>query len=203
MTSALSAIDAILDFWFGPLDDAGLASEAHAKRWFAKDPAFDRQIRVRFGAEHANVRAGRRDDWLESDRGWVAQVIVLDQFSRNLYRDGARMFEADERGLGLARASIEAGRDLRCPTDHRAFLYLPLMHSESLADQLECVHRFEAQLAGLVGAARVRIEGNLRFARMHRDVVARFGRFPHRNALLGRRSTREEEEFLREPGSSF
>jgi uncharacterized protein (DUF924 family) len=185
----------ILAFWLGDLDPEGLASPAKRERWWKKDPAFDDEIRRRFGAEHAAVAAGRREAWRATPRGRVAEVVVLDQFSRNLFRDAT--------ALELAGRSIALGDESALETDERAFLYMPWMHSESLRDQERCLELFESLARSRTGAARDRIEGNLRFAQAHRDVIARFGRFPHRNALLGRPSTPEELAFLEQPGSSF
>ena len=188
------AIDDVWSFWFGKLDLTGDASPAVAKRWWTKDPAFDQEIRERFGDLHFSVVAGEREAWREEMRGALAYVIVLDQFSRNMYRDTPGMFASDEQALAAARDAVARGLDQQAPRAPRSFFYLPYMHSEELADQDECVALFER----LQGAAY-----NLMFAEKHRDIIRRFGRFPHRNAILGRVSTPEEEAFLREPGSSF
>lgn len=196
-------IEKVLAFWLGELDADGLAPAALAERWWRKDPDFDALIRARFGALHAAVAAGRHEDWLASPRGRLAQIIVLDQLSRNLFRDTARMFAWDERALTLAHDGLARHDPAQLATDERVFLYMPLMHSESLADQERCVALFESLAAGLTGHARARIDRNLDFARRHRDIVARFGRFPHRNALLARTSSEAEKAFLEQPGSSF
>ena len=193
----------VLSFWFGDLDADGLAAPDRAGRWWTKNPDFDAEIRDRFGAEHAAVAAGLREGWRATARGRLAEVVVLDQFSRNLFRGTARMYAWDATAIALAERALALGDDSRLATDECAFLYMPFMHSESLADQARCVALFEAHAASLSDRARERIEGNLRFALDHRDIVARFGRFPHRNALLGRISTPDEETFLRQPGSSF
>lgn len=172
----------VLDFWF-----------SDPSRWWKKDPAFDEEIRQKFGQLHAEIDAGEHEDWLKTPEGALAYVIVLDQFSRNMFRGTGRMFASDERALSAAQRAIAAGHDQALPRERRTFLYMPFMHSEDLAIQ----ERSMALFASL-GA-----EENLSFARQHRDIVARFGRFPHRNALLGRESTAEELEFLRQPGSSF
>lgn len=193
----------VLAFWFGDLDGDGLAAPDRSERWWSKRAEFDDAIRGRFGAEHAAVAAGRREGWRATARGRLAEVVVLDQFSRNLFRETARMYAWDAIALALAERALALGDDSRLATDECAFLYMPFMHSESLTDQARCVALFEAHAASRTGRARERIEGNLRFAIAHLDIVARFGRFPHRNALLGRASTPEEAEFLRQPGSSF
>jgi uncharacterized protein (DUF924 family) len=199
----VEAPEEILSFWFGALDADGRADEAHAKRWWTADPAFDQEVRDRFADEHAAVVGGHRDRWLPSPRGRLAYVIVLDQFSRNLFRDSEDMFAYDERALDAALGGIERGCDRLVTGDERSFYYLPLMHSELLPVQDRCCALFTALRDGSDGANRERAAYSLDFARRHRDIIARFGRFPHRNAILGRVSTAEEAAFLEQPGSRF
>ena len=194
---------AVLDFWLGALDDDGLASPAHAELWWKKDESFDESIRVRFALTHARAVAGKLDAWTETPRGRLALVVVLDQFSRNMFRGRPGMFAADGQAVELVRAALGAGLDAELETDERVFLYLPLMHSELLDDQDRCVARFEELVGSATPRARQRLEQNLAYAIAHRDVVARFGRFPHRNTILDRKSTQAEREFLQRPGSSF
>jgi uncharacterized protein (DUF924 family) len=195
--------DDVLDFWLGPLDEEGLADDAHSARWWQKNPDFDETLRQRFAVAHAQAVAGRFDGWTSTPRGRVALVVLLDQFSRNMFRGRPGMFAADAQARELSLAGIDAGEDRVLVTDERVFLYLPLMHSEDLGLQERSVTLFEGLSAQASGRARDRISNNLRYAVAHRDIVARFGRFPHRNAVLGRPSTPEELEFLRQPGSSF
>jgi len=169
--------NAILAFWL----------EAGPKNWWGKDDAFDAEIAERFGDIHADAMAGRLDAWPLTANGALALIIVLDQFSRNLFRDDARAFAADHIALAMADAALAESFDHQVENALRAFFYLPFMHSERLADQERCVALFET----LAGA-----EENLKFAIIHRDVIARFGRFPHRNAVLGRTTTPEEQAFL-------
>jgi uncharacterized protein (DUF924 family) len=176
--------EAVIAFWFVPGGDA---------RWFAADPAFDEEIRSRFGALVEQALAGDLADWTASARGALALCLVLDQFPRNIWRGSPRAFSCDAMARSVARDAIAAGHDRELPPDQRAFLYLPLEHSEDLADQDACVALLRA-----LGDSRL-----LDYAQRHRDIVARFGRFPHRNAVLGRTSTAEESEFLQQPGSSF
>jgi uncharacterized protein (DUF924 family) len=180
-TSTLPASGDVLTFWFADPD-----------RWWKKDPAFDAEIRDRFLALHEAIERDERADWLETPRGTLAYVVVLDQFSRNMFRDSARMYESDARALAAARAALDRGMDRSLSREERMFLCMPFMHSELLADQDRCVELL----------ASTRPEW-VRYAEMHRDIVRRFNRFPHRNALLGRPSTPEELEFLKQPGSSF
>lgn len=184
----------MLRFWFGALDEQGDAAPATMRRWFMKDAAFDDEIRGRFGALHAAVAAGETRAWRTSTRGALADVIVLDQFSRNMFRDTPAMFATDAQALAIAKDAVARGLDREAPRGPRAFFYLPYMHSEELADQDACVDLFAADPA---------YAQNLDFAERHRAIIRRFGRFPHRNAILGRPSTPDEDAFLREPGSSF
>jgi uncharacterized protein (DUF924 family) len=195
--------DAVLDFWFATLDADGRATAATTARWFTRDAAFDAELRARFLPLLRSLVAGEHRDWLETPRACVAFVVVLDQFSRNLFRGSAESFAADPLALAAARAALERGFDRALPTDPRAFLYMPFMHSESLADQDRCVELFAALDAELTAAGKAGVPNNLRYARLHRDVIARFGRFPHRNAWLGRPSTPEELAYLAEPGAGF
>jgi len=180
----MSEIADVLTFWY---------EECTPEDWFKKDAAFDAALRERFGALHDRAAAGACDSWADSADGALALVLVLDQFSRNLYRDDPRAFAQDEKALGVARSAIAAGFDQEQPHDRRHFLYIPFEHSEILADQEEGVAHFERH-----GDAET-----LRYAIAHRDIIQRFGRFPHRNACLGRTSTDEETAFLKTPGSSF
>lgn len=193
----------VLAFWFGDLDEDGLASPAQQKRWFTKDPEFDREIEDRFGVVHVQLLEDFHRDWQRTPRGRLAAVIVLDQFSRNMYRDTPGMFVADPIALAMTNAALEAGEDTALRGDQRAFLYMPLMHAEDLAAQDRCVALFQAWHDASDGRLRERLALNLHFAILHRDIVARFGRFPHRNENLGRTSTPEELAFLQEPNSSF
>jgi uncharacterized protein (DUF924 family) len=174
--------DDVLQFWF-----------ADPARWWRKDPAFDAEIRTRFQDLHRAVARGAHEDWRATPRGALAYVVVLDQFSRNMYRDTAGMFAGDAQAVAAARAAVDRGDDRALADTERMFLYMPLMHSEQLADQERCVDLFRA-----LGRS-----SELKYAEQHRDIVRRFGRFPHRNQLLGRASTPDEVEFLKQPGSSF
>lgn len=182
---------AIVDFWFG--------SPPHRSRseWFTKNAGFDQRVRDRFHADYVAAAAGELKGWLSSADGSLAYTILLDQFPRNMFRGTPRAFAADDLALAAARSSIDRGFDHALSPLQRAFVYLPFEHSENLADQQRAVELFE----GLRGDAEA--AGMVDYARRHRDVIARFGRFPHRNAILGRASTPEEQAFLRKPGSSF
>jgi uncharacterized protein (DUF924 family) len=193
----------VLTFWFGTLDASGCADAAHAERWWKKNQAFDEELRHRFGPLHEAVANGDHDDWLSSPRGRLAYVIVLDQFSRNMFRDTARMYAYDDLALAAARNGIVADADKMLKHDERIFLYMPFQHSEDLADQELAVALFERMTEGLSGDDLKRAEDNVVYAERHRDIVKSFGRFPHRNRLLGRATTPEEAQFLTQPNSSF
>jgi len=185
----------VLDFWFG-----APGSEDHGrqrKEWFVKDAAFDAQIRERFAALHGRAHAGELKHWDASPEGLLALIVVLDQFSRNMYRDTPQSFASDAQALAAARKMVERGWDMDLPPVLRSFVYLPYEHSENLVTQDEALRLFQRVLEDPALADLPE------WARKHREVVRRFGRFPHRNAILGRESTPEEEEFLREPGSRF
>jgi len=172
----------ILRFWF----------EEHAKDWFVKNPAFDAEIRARFLALHEAAAAGLLAHWADDPRSCLALTIVLDQFPRNMFRGEARAFATDAQALAAARVILARGWNSQMTQAEQLFAYLPFEHSESLADQVLCCELMKAFDAE-----------QLRYAIRHREIIERFGRFPHRNAILGRESTPAELEFLRQPGSAF
>lgn len=192
MTQA--AQQAILDFWFGAPDSATYG--ATRNRWFRKDAAFDDELRTRFGAALATALAGGFADWT-APRAALARVLLLDQFTRNCYRDSARAFAGDPQALAAATAAVDREQDRELVPVERWFLYMPFQHAESAAAQRRSLALF-ARLWHEAGLA-----DPLRWAERHAAIIERFGRFPHRNALLGRASTPEEAAFLETPGSSF
>ena len=181
----------ILDFWFPP------GTSGERREWFQKDPAFDGEIRERFGTALAAGLAGAFGDWCTSPRGALARIVLLDQYTRNAFRDTPAAFAGDPAALATAEDAIARGFDRELVPRERAFMYMPLEHSESLPVQERSVALFAAL------AADTGLDSQLPWAERHRDIVRRFGRFPHRNDLLGRASTPEEIEFLKEPGSRF
>lgn len=174
----------VLHFWF---------DEATPAQLFKKDAAFDAEIRARFGATHQAAVHGELAAWRDTPEGRLAEIIVLDQFSRNLFRDDARAFATDGMALVLAQEAIRAGADRAIPSARLAFLYMPFMHSESHAIHAEATRLFR----------QPGLEDNYKFELKHRAIIDRFGRYPHRNRVLGRASTPEELAFLEQPGSSF
>jgi uncharacterized protein (DUF924 family) len=184
----------VLRYWFGGPGEPDYLQPRNF--WFTKSEATDRAIAGRFGAAVEAALAGEFGEWAASPRGALALIIVLDQFTRNVFRGTARAFAGDDRALSLARELVDTGQDRALGPVERWFAYMPFEHSERLVDQHEAVRLFEQLAADGV-------DSPLEWARRHFDVIARFGRFPHRNAILGRASTAEEIEFLKQPGSGF
>jgi len=176
--------EAILQFWF---------EELTAAQHFAKDTVLDAAIGTRFGATLDAAARGELFGWRSTAPGRLAEIVVLDQFSRNVYRDTPRAFAQDTIALVLAQELVASGQDRALPPAQRAFAYMPYMHSESAVIHAQAVVLF----------SQPGLEGNLAFERQHQAIIERFGRYPHRNAVLGRASTAEELAFLNEPGSSF
>jgi len=194
---------AVLEFWFGADRARALCDPARSRLWWRKAPATDADIRARFDTWVAAALAGRLHHWADEPDGLLALVLLTDQFTRNIHRDTPAAFAGDPLALAWCRQGIARGDDERLSAAERAFLYMPLEHSERLADQDECVARFERLVAESEPADCGALAGMLDYARRHRAVIARFGRFPHRNAILGRESRAEELAFLSTPGSRF
>ena len=186
----------VLDFWFGQPGDAHHLQTR--SEWFRKDDAFDALIAQRFGALIDAGLRGELTHWAQQPLSALALIVLMDQFTRNSRRGTAGMFAGDAQALATARTLVARGDHLRLAGVQRQFVYLPFEHAETLADQRECLRLFEQ-----LGRDEPALAGLLEWAQKHHDVVARFGRFPHRNAALGRPSTAEEAEFLTQPGSSF
>lgn len=182
--------DDVLNFWF---------VENGRDQWFGKEAAFDEEIESRFAEVSHRARDGKLERWVEAPRSCLALILLIDQFSRNLYRQSPLAWSADVHALAIARLALEKGYDEELDKIERAFMYLPFMHSEVLADQERSVALTEKNNDG----ANEFNQANYDSAIKHRDIIVRFGRFPHRNEVLERESTAEELEFLKEPGSSF
>tara|TARA_R100001509_G_C4874157_1_gene217935 strand:- start:1138 stop:1677 length:540 start_codon:yes stop_codon:yes gene_type:complete len=174
----------ILDFWF---------KELTPKQWFAKSEELDNTIAKRFSDTLKAAAKGELWHWRETPHGRLAEVIVLDQFSRNIYRGSSRAFGQDVIALVLAQEAVEKGADKSLDASEKAFLYMPYMHSESALIHDEAMRLF----------SQPGLENNYKFEVRHKEIIDRFGRYPHRNRVLGRESTPEEEDFLKQPGSSF
>lgn len=174
----------LIEFWFDEIDSA---------KWWRKDPQFDRLIADRFGAFHAAAVQCELFDWRETELGRLAEIILLDQLSRNIYRDTPRAFQYDPLALCLAQQAVDQGVQKPLTDRQRSFLYMPYMHSESRQ-----IHEIAARLF-----SEPEVATNLNFELRHKEIIDRFGRYPHRNEILNRKSTPEEIEFLQQPGSSF
>lgn len=174
----------VLNFWF---------KEISASARFKKDENFDNEIRRRFLEVYRDVVAGKTAGWRDTAEGRLSEIIVLDQFSRNMFRDKAEAFAADHLALKLAQEAVATGDDQKLPLEQRTFIYMPYMHSED-----KTVHEEAVKLFSQKG-----LEDALKYEVMHKNIIDRFGRYPHRNKILGRESTAEEIEFLKGPNSSF
>jgi uncharacterized protein (DUF924 family) len=193
----------VLQFWFGDVDELGRSDVKHSRRWFMKDEAFDREIAGLFSETFADVRGGLREAWLDDPRGRVAYVIVLDQFPRNMFRGTARMFEGDRQALAAAVEGVARHDDAELTVNERSFLYMPYMHSEDVAMQEISVALFKELAESAPSELHGTMLAAVQYAEKHREIVARYGRFPHRNTVLGRQSTPEELAFIAQPGSGF
>ena len=196
-------IECILDFWFGVnLDDAVVAKE-QAELWWSKNRETDEKMRRRFEESVRAAAAGELNEWRATARGRLALIILTDQFPRNIYRDMARAFACDSKALAWCLDGLDGRIDRKLRPIERVFFYLPLEHAESREHQAKAVECFTELVASVPMEQRSTFEEYLDFAIRHRDIIDRFGRFPHRNSILGRESTAEELAFLTEPGSGF
>jgi len=180
----MDSYHSVIDFWF---------NEIESKQWFVKDLQFDQLIIGRFSGLHAQAVDCELYSWREEPIGRLAEIIVLDQFSRNMFRDKAEAFASDALALALAQEAISQGADKPLSAVQQAFLYMPFMHSES-----KLIHQVAVELFSAPG-----LEDNHKFELQHKSIIDRFGRYPHRNAILGRLSSKEEAEFLKKPNSGF
>lgn len=192
----------ILDFWFGELDEHGLPDSFHRNRWFRSTRAFDQEIRRRFLSMALFASEDGLGHWRKVAGGALAEIILLDQFPRNIYRGGALAFSNDKLAVNLCKKAMRNGQDMELPPVQRGFLYMPLQHSEKIEDQdlsVECYAQLAAATDGILGDF---MESFLQAARDHREIINRFGRFPHRNTALKRSSSSEEQAYL-ESGKRF
>jgi uncharacterized protein (DUF924 family) len=184
------AVQEILVVWFGEVSQ-------RRREWFVKNPAFDQEVRSRFLDVYHHATLNQLDDWVETPESALALVLVFDQFPRNMFRGQPQSFATDSKALTVAETAIEHGFDQQLPSIQRFFFYLPFEHSEKLEHQNRSVQLFEQ----FIGDPE--LQDTYDYALRHRAVIEQFGRFPHRNEILGRPSTPEEIEFLKQPGSSF
>ena len=195
---------AVLAQWFGAarVDDA--TAMRHSQQWFTKSPAFDQQLRERFGTAVQAALGGALQHWA-GHGAWerLALILLLDQFTRNIHRGQPESFAGDAQALALALEGMELGQDRELPPVTRIFMYLPLEHSEEPGIQARSVAAFQALADEAAPASRDFFANTLDYAHRHQEVIARFGRFPHRNPILGRQSTAAEAEYLAQPGAGF
>ena len=200
----MSEIESVLDFWFGACGPDGALDLAKKRMWFGDGHKYDAEIRRHFGALHERAARGEVEHaWTATPRGWIALIVVLDQFSRHIHRGTAAAYEQDAEAQQL----VVNGLGLRADHDllpvQRTFFYMPLEHAEDLELQRLGVRCFDGLARAVAPAWRKEYEHFLDYAKRHREIIERFGRFPHRNAALGRTSTPEEKAFLKQPGASF
>jgi len=193
----------VLNYWFGPLENNDSFPKDRASLWFVKSDQTDREIEQRFSNDLDRAAAGDYDSWKKSPRGRLALVILMDQMSRNIHRGTPRAFATDKDALKLALEAVETGEDKKLFLIERAFLYMPLEHSEDSEIQELSIQKFSELVQEAPEHCKSAYETFLSYAEAHKRVIDRFGRYPHRNEILGRQSTSEEIEFLKQPGSGF
>lgn len=193
----------ILDFWFGKLDADGEASEEQSKLWWAKDKKIDQKIKKLFANDIQQAIAGKYDSWKETPKGGLALILLLDQFPRNVFRDTPEAFAHDKQALRVASHMLDKDFDMQLSFTQRHFVYMPFMHAESKSMQNCSLILFQQLADEVPEKLRKKYQGVLKFAEQHQTIVEKFGRYPHRNKILGRTSTKEETAFLQQPGSSF
>ncbi|WP_447787981.1 DUF924 family protein [Pseudomonas farris] len=193
----------LLEWWFGSFELPNEISADKGKLWFGKRDSQDLEARMRFGDQVEQALAGGLTEWVQCPEGWLALVLLLDQLPRMIFRDTPKSFSGDLRAQALVAQGIAADFDRQLRPIQRVFIYLVLEHCENLAVQNEAVSRFLDLVEQQPEADRAVFADNLDYAERHQKIIARFGRFPHRNAVLGRESTAEELEFLNGPGSRF
>ncbi|MGH1341498.1 MAG: DUF924 family protein [Nannocystales bacterium] len=196
----MSSVDAVITFWFGNAT-AQAPAAGFRQRWFKKSDDFDREIREHFGDLHAALMAGQHAEWLETGLGCLARILVLDQFSRNMFRDTPAAFGSDTLALATTDHVLEQGSLTELSPDGQCFILMPLMHAEDRGRQAQSVEQFTALAERAPEQPGLR--NNVDYAHRHKEIVDRFDRYPHRNAILGRESSPEEVEFLQRPGSGF
>jgi uncharacterized protein (DUF924 family) len=199
----MSNAEQVLDFWFGACGADGSLDPAKQKMWFGDGRKYDAEIREQFGTLHERASRGELDAWAETPRGRMALVILFDQMSRHIHRDTPLAFAQDPAAQNLALDGINRNVDRELIPAQRAFFYIPFEHAEDIELQRLGVRCFDGLARTVAPAVREEYESYRDYCQRHRSIVERFGRFPHRNAILGRASTPEEIEFLKQPGSSF
>ncbi len=204
-SASIAAPDAVLNFWFGSTRPSNADALGNKRMWFAKSDELDTQIRQQFEPAVQAAMAGGLADWEADSWSALALIVLLDQFSRNIYRNTAKAFAGDARALAVSHRMQAQGQDQLLPAVLRVFVYLPMEHSEALAEQARSVQAFTDLVASAAGdeAVQAYLRGSLDYAQRHQQVIAEFGRFPHRNAALRRSSTPAEQAYLAQPGAGF
>lgn len=195
--------ETICEYWFGSSDNDLEVAKQHSKQWWSKNVEVDAEIKTRFASYLPRVVNGELDQWQESALGTLALILLTDQFPRNMFRGAAQAFAYDAIARNLCKQGLKKDIDQKLRPIQRVFFYIPLEHSESLADQEQCLQLFRQLANSAEPALQPTLTDYIDFAIRHRDIIERFGRFPHRNALLDRESTPAELAFLETPGSSF
>ena len=204
MSPSGNDIEQVLAYWLGKCSADGAVDPSRRRMWFGNGRRYDAVIRARFGSLHERAANGElAGEWSQSARGRLATIILLDQFSRHIHRGKAGAYAQDEVAQRLAADGVEYGADPELIPAGRVFFYLPFEHAENFELQRLSVRSFERLAAAVAPSHRKEYDGYTDYARRHRDIIERFGRFPHRNAILGRTSTLEEIEFLKRRGSAF
>jgi len=204
LAANLNDIEKVLDFWFGACGADGALDPTRQKMWFGDGKKYDTEIRERFGALHQRACRGELDaEWCKTPQGRMALIVLLDQFSRHVHRGAALSFAQDPAAQRLALDGINDGADRELIPAQRSFFYLPFEHAEDVELQRLSVRCFESLARAVAPAHQKDYDSFLDYAQRHLAIIERFGRFPHRNAILARASTPEEIEFLKQPGSSF
>lgn len=198
----MSTSEEIIAFWFGDLGPS-TPDKAGFDTWFGKDRETDQKIREKFEEDIERAGRGDYDHWIKSPEDCLALIILLDQFPRNVYRNSPKAFAHDPKARETSLYGLEKGHDLKLPHFGRLFFYMPFQHSERLDHQRRSLELYETLLESAPPELKDTFRMVMDYARRHHEIISRFGRFPHRNEVLGRDSTREEIEFLKEPGSSF
>ncbi len=189
-------IDAVIAFWFKEQQLTAPQIDRRMEVWFGEDGVFDHECKKEFGDDVDRASEGKLDHWADDTRGRLALILLLDQFRRNIYRNTAEAFAMDKKALKLCVEGAMAKKDQGLPPIQRAFFYMPLQHAESLKVQDKSVELFSKLAEAVSATFRETFETMAQFAELHRDIIVQFGRFPHRNKLLGRENTPEEDEFL-------
>lgn len=199
----LACVNSLLSDWFGELQPDGHSPEGRVTRWWSKDPDFDAWLRETYGSHVDAALDHQYRHWVGTPRSWLALLLLLDQLTRNIFRDTHRMYAGDEQAVAVCREGLERGLHLELPCQYQVFALMPLMHAEDLDCQRRCVDEFAALMTRATPSLAASLAYNHSFAIQHLRIVERFGHFPHRNELIGRASTDEELLFLKTPGSSF